>query len=133
MLTFDHKHSSNFLKGNKQVHLLVFSKYLKKRVVLNNNRSGRFALFAEIQANHRQKFRDEYFLVTFDEDKNTSFEPKYMEFKFVDYDHHIAHNKNAGCHTLEQPKVLKQWRKLLKKVEKNSNRKVVVKEVCLVN
>ena len=133
MLTFYHKHSSNLLKGNKQVHLLVFSKYLKEHVVLTNNRSGRFALFAEIQANHRQKFRDEYFLVTFDEDKNASFEPQYMEFKFVDEDHHIAHKKNAGTYTLQQPKVLEQWRKLLKKVEKDSNRKVVVKEVCLVN
>jgi hypothetical protein len=128
MLTFDLKHSSNFLKGNKQVHLLVFSKYLKEHA----KRIGRFALFAEIQSNHREKFGDEYFLVTFDEDKNASFEPQYMESIFVDEDHHIAHNKNAGTKTVHQDKVDEQWRKLLRKVEKDSNRKVVVKEVCLM-
>ena len=110
----------------------MFSKYLKEYVALPKNKSGRFALFAEIQANHRNKFGDDCFLVTFDEDKNSSFEPQYMESEFVDQDHHIAHNKNAGCHTVEEPDIYGQWSDILEKVEKDSNKKVVIKEVCVV-
>jgi hypothetical protein len=105
---------------------------MKEYVVLPKNKNGRIALFAEIQANHRKKFRNDYFLVTFDEDKNSSFERQYMESEFVDQDHHIAHNKNTGCRTAEEPDVYEQWSDILEKVENDSNKKVVIKEVCVV-
>ena len=105
---------------------------MKEYVSLPKNKNGRIALFAEIQANHRKKFRNDYFLVTFDEDKNSSFEPQYMESELVDQDHHIAHNKNAGSHTVAEPDVYEQWSNLLKEVERDSSRKVVIKEVCVV-
>ena len=111
----------------------MFSKYFREDNSFSKNKSGRFHDFAEIQVNHRDTFGDDYFLVTFDQDKISSFEKQYMESGLLDQYHHIAYKKNAGCHTLEEPDAYMQWRSLTRKAKRHSTKDLVIKEVCLVN
>ena len=90
------------------------------------NKTGKYSEFASFQLNHQQKFKDEYYLVTLDEDKNSTLEKDLMESEKVDANHHISHNKNVGTRSNKAPDICKQWDEIVKTIESRDNTLFVI-------